>query len=54
MLKPEIKQPSEFTATFSLCRHGAAIINENHNGNILPTLFCMLTKTIKYKGKTES
>ena len=46
-------QPSEFTAAFCICRHRAAI-NKNHYGKILPTLFFMLMKTIKCKGKTES
>ena len=38
---------------FSICHHGAAI-NKNHDGKIMPTLFFMLMKTIKRKGKTES
>ena len=46
-------QPSEFTTTFSFCCHGATI-NENEGSKILPTLFFMVTKTIKCKGKTES
>ena len=46
-------QPSELVMAFSFCCHGA-IINENHNGKILLTLFFMLMKKIKCKGKTES
>ena len=48
-----LSQPYEFTTTFSICRHGAAI-NKNHEGRILLTLFFMLMKTTKCKGKTES
>ena len=48
-----VMQPSEFTTAFGICRHGAAI-NKNHDGKILPTLFFMLMKTIKCKGKTDS
>ena len=47
------QQPSEFMTAFSICRHGAAI-NKNCDGKILPTLFFMLMKTIKCKGKTDS
>ena len=46
-------QPSEFMTAFSICCHGAAI-NKNQDGKILLTLFFMLMKTIKCKGKTES
>ena len=45
-----VLQPSEFTMSFSFCHHGAAI-NENHNSKILLTLFFMLMKRIKCKGK---
>ena len=48
-----MKQPSEFTTAFNICRHGA-VINKNHDSKILSTLFFMLMKTIKCKGKTES
>ena len=46
-------QPPEFTTSLSIYCHGTAI-NKNHNSKILPTLFFMLIKTIKCKGKTKS
>ena len=46
-------QPSEFTTAFSICHYGA-VINKNHGNKVLLSLFFMLIKTIKCKGKTES